>query len=170
MPSPASSRIRVANAPVSFGVDESASGDGWMPEAPQVLAWMAELGYEGTEMGPPGFLGPARQVRAALTEHGLDLVGAFLPLHMSRADRFEDDLVWLDEQLSVLLASAPATSRPLAVLCEAIDEPERLAFTGRMKRDDASARSSQAKTQLVRMPSNPTAASDSKMASKSTSP
>jgi inosose dehydratase len=117
---------------VSFGVDESASGERWMPQPEQVLTWMAELGYEGTEMGPPGYLGEPAELRGRLEGLGLDLVGAFLPLHLSRPERIEDDLRWLDERLGVLQESAPATSRPLAVLCEAIDEPERLTFTGRI--------------------------------------
>src|SRR5688572_20401011 len=92
-------RIRVANAPVSFGVDESVSGERWMPEAGQVLAWMAQLGYEGTEMGPPGYLGAPDELRRQLETLGLELVGAFLPLHMSRPDRIDEDLGWLDERL-----------------------------------------------------------------------
>jgi len=72
----------VASAPVSFGVDEVVADDAWMPAPDDVLAWMADIGYEGTEMGPPGYLGPASRLREQLVELGLELVGAFLLLHL----------------------------------------------------------------------------------------
>ena len=59
-------RLRVSSAPVSFGVDEVLSDDAWMPEPEPMLDWMADIGYEGTEMGPPGYLGDADEVRERL--------------------------------------------------------------------------------------------------------
>lgn len=125
-------RIRVASAPVSFGVDEVVSDDAWMPEAQDVLRWMAELGYAGTEMGPPGYLGSGPRLREQLRSLELEMVGAFLPLHFSRDERIEADISTLESSLDDLAGSAAAGSAPLAVLCEAIDEPTRLAHTGRI--------------------------------------
>jgi inosose dehydratase len=124
--------MRVANAPVSFGVDEIIVDDAWMPEAEQTLDIIAELGFEGTELGPPGYLGDGETVRRRLSDRGLELVGAFLPLHLSRDDRMAEDLAWLDAALALVRAATPAGSRPLAIISDQFDEPERMAFAGRI--------------------------------------
>lgn len=125
-------RNPVASAPCSFGVDEVMEDDAWMPGPEEVLTWMAELGYEGTELGPPGYLGHGAQVRERLERRGLALVGSFLPQHLSRADLAPADRDWLRATLSDLRLATPAGSQPFAVLCEGIDEPLRLAHTGRI--------------------------------------
>jgi len=71
--------MNVATAPVSFGVDEILVDDAWMPEPDQMLDMMVGAGYEGTELGPPGFLGDAAQLRERLGSRNLQLVGSFLP-------------------------------------------------------------------------------------------
>ena len=58
MPSPA---MRVASAPVSFGVDEILLDENWVPAPDDMLDWMVDIGFEGTELGMPGFLGEARR-------------------------------------------------------------------------------------------------------------
>ena len=67
---------------------------GWGTQLPpeRVLAEMAGLGIEATELGPLGWLG-ADPARARLGEHGLALVGGFVPLvlHEPRASRDVDD-------------------------------------------------------------------------------
>lgn len=79
---------RVAAAPISWGVCEAPD---WGLELPaeRVLSEMRALGLRATELGPTGYLGadPA-QVRALLDEHGLTLVGGFLPvvLHTDATD------------------------------------------------------------------------------------
>ncbi|HTC85561.1 MAG TPA: hypothetical protein VK656_02590, partial [Candidatus Acidoferrum sp.] len=77
--------LRVASAPVSFGVDEIMLDDAWMPAPDDMLDWMVDIGFEGTELGMPGFMGDGREVRERLTSRDLELVGAFLPQHFSRA-------------------------------------------------------------------------------------
>jgi len=126
------SPMRVANAPVSFGVNEILPDDAWMPEPDQILDMMVRIGYEGTELGPPGYLGTAEQLRERLSTRGLALVGSFLPLHFSRAERAEEERVWLREQLRLITEGAPDGSRPLAILCDGFGEPERFAFAGRI--------------------------------------
>jgi len=125
--------LRVSSAPVSFGVDEVLSDDAWMPEPVPMLDWMADIGYDGTEMGPPGYLGDADEVRERLTSRGLALVGSFLPQHFSRAERAEEDRAWLRGQLRRIRAATPDGSEPLAILADHFDEPDRLAFAGRIQ-------------------------------------
>jgi inosose dehydratase len=124
--------IRVANAPVSFGVDELLPDDAWMPDPDQVIDLIAELGYAGTELGPPGFLGEPRTVRSRLAERGLALVGSFLPIRFTREDGAKEDLRWLREVLPTVRDSAPDPSAAMAILSDGFDAPERLQFAGRI--------------------------------------
>jgi inosose dehydratase len=101
--------IRVANAPVSYGAFELTIGV--LPNVPgpeQVLDAIAAAGYEGTELGPLGYLGDAQTVRARLDARRLELVGAFVEIRFG-----EEDLGALDATLD-LLEHVPA--RP--VLCD----------------------------------------------------
>lgn len=71
---------RVAGAPISWGVCEA---PGWGHELPPsvVLSEMAELGLTASELGPTGYLGAdPSAVRATLDQHGIRLVGGFLPV------------------------------------------------------------------------------------------
>lgn len=124
--------MRVASAPVSFGVDEIILDDAWMPGPEDLLDWIADIGYEGTELGPPGYLGDAAQLRRRLSSRGLELVGAFLPQHFSRAEKAEEDRAWLRDSLELIREGAPEGSRTFAVLCDHFDEPDRRAWSGRI--------------------------------------
>lgn len=128
-----SQAMRVASAPVSFGVDEVLSDDAWMPEPDDMLDWMVDIGYEGTELGPPGFLGDGSRVRERLTSRGLAFVGSFLPQHFSRAEKADDDRAWLRGNLRLVKEASPEGSTPYAILSDHFDEPDRLAFSGRIK-------------------------------------
>jgi inosose dehydratase len=127
-----SAPLPVASAPVSFGVDEIIVDDAWVPGPDEMLDWMVDIGYQGTELGPPGYLGDAEQVRQRLASRGLELVGAFLPQHLSRAEKAEADRAWLRDSLRLIRDGSPEGSHPLAILCDGFDEPERLAFSGRI--------------------------------------
>ena len=71
---------RLAAGPISWGACE-VPGWGIMPAPETVLSEMAQLGIRGTELGPPGFLPDDPVALAALLEdHGLALVGGFVPL------------------------------------------------------------------------------------------
>jgi inosose dehydratase len=124
--------IRVASAPVSFGVDEIIVDDAWMPKPDDMLDWMVDIGVEGTELGPPGFMGTGDEVRERLTSRHLELVGAFLPQHFSRNEKAAEDRAWLRDSLRLIRDGTPDGSRPLAILSDQFDEPERLAFSGRI--------------------------------------
>lgn len=77
---------RLAGAPISWGACE-VPGWGEMPDTETVLSEMAELGLRGTELGAPGFLPRDPQALAArLQAHGLEFVGAFVPLVLHEPD------------------------------------------------------------------------------------
>jgi inosose dehydratase len=81
-------RIRIAGAPITWGVCE-VPGWGHQMAPKRVLAEMAELGITATEAGPDGFLpdDPAGLAHR-LQEHGLKLVGAFIPVVLHDAARW----------------------------------------------------------------------------------
>ena len=75
-------RIRLANAPVSWGIMEV---EGWNPPlSPQTfLDELKGAGYEGTELGPYGYLPTdAHALRAELDRRSLSLTSAFVPLRL----------------------------------------------------------------------------------------
>jgi inosose dehydratase len=127
-----SSAMRVASAPVSFGVDEIMMDDAWMPGPVEILDWMVDIGFEGTELGPPGFLGNAAQLRERLSSRGLAFVGSFLPQHFSRAEKADEDRVWLRDQLRMVREGSPSGSVPYAILSDHFDEPDRRKYSGRI--------------------------------------
>jgi inosose dehydratase len=101
--------IRVANAPVSYGAFELTVGVlSNVPGPEEVLDAIATAGYEGTELGPLGYLGDAATLRRRLERHGLDLAGAFVDVRFG-----EDDYGDLDATLDLLEQVA---ARP--VLCD----------------------------------------------------
>ena len=102
--------IRVANAPVSYGAFELTVGV--LPNVPgpeAVLDAIAAAGYEGTELGPPGYLGEDGVLRERLEDRGLDLAGAFVPLRFGEQ---EEDPAELDAVLT-LLEAAGGRARPV---------------------------------------------------------
>ena len=130
MSSPA---MRVASAPVSFGVDEIMDDDAWVPAPDDMLDWMVDIGFEGTELGTPGYMGDADEVNRRLSTRGLELVGAFLPQHFSRAEKVDEDRVWLREKLRLLADGSPSGAKGFAILSDHFDEPDRRAFSGRIE-------------------------------------
>lgn len=78
---------RVAAAPISWGICE-APGWGLQLAPERVLGEMRDAGIRATELGALGWLPTdATALRAMLGEHGLDLVGGFVPLVMHRPER-----------------------------------------------------------------------------------
>jgi inosose dehydratase len=101
--------IRVANAPVSYGAFERTVGllDN-VPSPDTVLDAIAAAGYEGTELGPPGYLGAGDVLRNRLRERFLELVGAFVEIRFG-----EESLEELERTLDVIHAFGAK-----AVLCD----------------------------------------------------
>jgi inosose dehydratase len=126
--------MRVASAPVSFGIFELTTEDEGLPDPIDVLDAMADTGHEGTELGPPGYFGDAAGTAAALEERGLALVGSFLPLRLSRKEHADEDFAFLDRALRILdETTPPGGTRPLALISDAFCEPERMAGAGRIE-------------------------------------
>jgi inosose dehydratase len=119
--------VRVANAPLSYGAFEMTVGtDFAVPEPAAVLEAIADAGYEGTDLGPPGYYGEGDVLRDRLVANRLEVVGGFVPLRFSEADDYDD--AGLRHTLDLFDAAGAAGARP--VLCDA-GGPERIANPGR---------------------------------------
>lgn len=108
-------RERIAGAPISWGVIEIPEWGYQMP-ADRLLREAAALGLTAMEAGPEGFLpdDPAG-VRAKLDEHGLRLVGGFVPavLHEPAARQEGLDLV---ERRAAFFSTAGGDTLVLAAI------------------------------------------------------
>jgi inosose dehydratase len=119
--------IRVANAPLSYGAFEMTVGtDFAVPEPTQVLDAITQAGYDGVDLGPPGYLGDAGSLATRL--NGLQLVGGFAPIAFSDEAQWDEGLAGLHHTLDLFDAAGAAGARP--VLCDA-GGPERIANPGR---------------------------------------
>jgi len=120
--------IKVAGAPISWGVWDDRS------EVPgiHVLDDIAACGYAGTELGPPGYFGDAAELRSALAQRSLSLVGAFLPLPYSKPELAARNLADAEASLDMLESSSPDGTLPRIVLSDAYQEPDRIALAGRI--------------------------------------
>lgn len=94
--------VRVANAPVNFGIyapDAAPIG------ADELLAALAEAGYAGIDSGPIGYLGRGPELAERLDRHGMGLAGGWVDLRFADPDGFAEDLVGLDAALAVFAAA-----------------------------------------------------------------
>ncbi|HEY8776389.1 MAG TPA: TIM barrel protein [Gaiellaceae bacterium] len=129
------SGIRVANAPCSYGAFEITVGI--LPDVPgpeRVLTAISSAGYEGTELGPPGYLGDRDNLRDRLEEHGLSLVGGYIQIRFSEPEHWEEDLAAMDGTLDLFTAGDGTEAK--AVLADG-GSPERAHFPGRAASDPA---------------------------------
>jgi inosose dehydratase len=123
----------VANAPCSYGAFEITVGvlpD--VPEAESVLSAIASAGYEGTELGPPGYLGDRLTLRRSLEDHGLALVGGYIPIRFSEPEHWTEDLAAMDATLDLFDAADGTEAKP--VLADG-GSAERIRFPGRAAAD-----------------------------------
>jgi inosose dehydratase len=90
-----------------------------------------ECGYDGTELGPPGYLGGGERVASLLHEACLRLAGSFMMFRLSRDEEFRDDLRSLDGDLAELRLAAGDNELPIVLLADAFGaEPDRMRFAG----------------------------------------
>jgi inosose dehydratase len=123
------SRVRVANAPLSYGAFEMTVGSAFpVPDPEDVLAAIGGAGYSGTDLGPPGYLGEGAALAERLDANELDLVGGFVPIRFSERDHWDEGMAGLNHTLDLFAAAGAAGARP--VLCDA-GGPERVANPGR---------------------------------------
>lgn len=93
--------MRLASAPVTWGVWERTTGRDDLVPAEQLAETMRGLGYEATELGPPGYFTPE-----LLERHRLALVGGFAPLRFQDAELYAQDVRdWLDPIVEILAAT-----------------------------------------------------------------
>ncbi len=108
---------------------------GILPDVPgpeRVLAAISSAGYEGTELGPPGYLGDRDILRDRLEEHELALVGGYIPIRFSKPEHWEEDLATMDGTLDLFAAGGGSEAK--AVLADGWS-PERAQFPGRAASD-----------------------------------
>jgi inosose dehydratase len=122
---------RIANAPLSYGAFEMTVGtDFAVPDPERILEAIGAAGYEGTDLGPPGYLGEGDVLAERLAVNRLQIVGGFVPLRFSE----EEDVTGLEHTLDLFDAAGATGARP--VLCDA-GGPERIANPGRGGEDAA---------------------------------
>jgi inosose dehydratase len=125
--------VRVANAPCSYGAFEITVGVlPNVPAAEDVLAAIAGAGYEGTELGPPGYLGDRDSLGERLGRHGLRLAGGYIPIRFSEPVHWEADLAAMSFTLDLFDDADGDSARP--VLADA-GTAERQARPGRASKD-----------------------------------
>jgi inosose dehydratase len=125
--------IRIGNAPCSYGAFELTVGVlPNVPDGEQVVAAIADAGYEGTELGPPGYLGSGEALRERLERHGLGLAGGYIPIRFSEPAHWDEDLAAMAVTLDLFDAARDGGARP--VLADA-GSPERQAAPGRSAHD-----------------------------------
>src|SRR4051794_32670264 len=98
---------RMANAPLSYGAFEMTVGTSFpVPAGERVLAEVAAAGYEGIDLGPPGFLGDVETLAERLG--GLALAGGVVPIAFSE----EGDFTGLHATLDLFDAAGAPGAHP----------------------------------------------------------
>lgn len=130
--------VRLANAPVSYGVFEMTADGGSLPPSDALLAAVAQAGYRGVDLGPIGYLGGATEIKANLGRHGLELVGGWVDLHLSSPVLSDQDRVKLEQALEIFsdAAGAEPVWRPKPTLADSGDLRRRGGFGQASRRRD----------------------------------
>jgi inosose dehydratase len=126
--------IKIATAPVSWGIWEMTIDRPDLIGPETYLETIVDMGYTATETGPPGYFAPngAAAVEKA-GRFGVELIATFLPLRLDDADGFEEDLQALDRTVEVL----EATGGGILLLAD-METPERARAAGSLERMRAS--------------------------------
>ena len=125
--------LRVANAPVSFGVfDEGTTWGASQPAPDELLDAVADAGYEGIDLGPLGYFGEGTELRERLHRRNLPLSGGWVALRFSDPQACADDLAVLDRALDLFEVGVDADPawKPRPTLADA-GSPSRFANPGR---------------------------------------
>jgi inosose dehydratase len=106
--------MRFANAPVSYGVFGDLTIHGAMT-TDALLQEIAHAGYDGSELGPPGFFGSPADAAAMFAGAGLAAAGAYVPLHTQGTEAVvARDLEKMDATLDEIAAVDPTAVVVLA--------------------------------------------------------
>lgn len=112
--------MNIGSAPVSFGVHGGVDLSSFTLRPEELLAAMASAGYTGSELGPPGFFGTPDETARKFADHGLAVIAAYVPLHLSQSDGvMSADLESMRRTLDELSA---AGGSPVAVLADEGDD------------------------------------------------
>ena len=97
-----------------------------------MLDWMVDIGFEGTELGPPGFLGECRRTcTSASPRAGSSSSGRSCPSTSAAPRRPMQTVPGCATSLELDHATgAPEGSQPFAILSDQFDEPDRLRLLG----------------------------------------
>lgn len=118
--------VRVANAPVSWGIMESLEPPAEFPFS-RVLDEIAQAGYAGTELGPYGFLPTDPKIlRQELNKRGLTPCSAFVAFHLGDSNRHTAGLEHVNRSAELIRQ----VGARLLILSDEIT-PERSAVAGR---------------------------------------
>lgn len=110
--------IRIANAPVSYGVFELSRPDVVpLPNGEELAGFVRAAGYDGIDLGPAGLLGRGEELAATLRRHSLALAGGWVDLPFAGTDlQFEVALAQLpailDDFAAAALVAPDAAPRP----------------------------------------------------------
>lgn len=133
-----SSSLWIANAPCSYGAFEDTVGvQEGLPHPGEILDHIAGSGYDGTDLGPLGWLGEGDELAEALASRGLALAGGYLELPFTEPDGMEEALGELDRLLTVMEAVRAVAGRgplPRPTLADH-GSPRRRANPGRAGTD-----------------------------------
>jgi len=106
-------RLRIANAPCSFGAFELTLDMPGVPDPVDLLDAVAAAGYDGIDLGPVGFLGDAEQLRERLAARELGLAGGYLELPFGAGASFAEMRDELEAMLDLFeLAGGETPPRP----------------------------------------------------------
>jgi inosose dehydratase len=111
-------RLRVGNAPCSWGTLEFEETKGEPIPADRMLDELAGAGYTGTELGDWGFMPTdPGELRAALDTRGLIMLGAFVPVMLKDAAAHEPGIETA-VRTARLLAAVASDPKPYLVLAD----------------------------------------------------
>lgn len=115
-------QFHLATAPVSFGIfGVQDSPNRHEPRA--VVCAMADAGFTGAELGPPGLFGSPVECAALYAEHQLEVLGAYVSVHFAGTDdEFAHDVNAFEQTCAELKA---ATGSPLVILADDGDDATR---------------------------------------------
>src|SRR5581483_11466217 len=127
--------VKVATAPVSWGIWEQTIDRPDLIPAETFLETIVDMGYSATETGPPGYFAPDRPAASGRARrYGVERIATFLPLRLDDSGGFEDDLGALDRTVEVL----EATGGGIVLLAD-METPDRARAAGSEERRRATA-------------------------------
>lgn len=127
--------MRIATAPVSWGIWEMTIDRPDLIPPQTYLETIVDMGYTATETGPPGYFAPsAAEAAERAGRAGVELIATFLPLRLDDPAGFEEDLGALDRTVEVLEATGGGV-----VLLADMETPDRARAAGSEERRRATA-------------------------------